>query len=139
MAWRHVIISTLYSWNHGDPRGFRSRGHRIHSSRDYKNPPPAGEHASLLRYQKSISGEVVDLADDIRAVIGQALVAPLLELNYRVLAASVSGRHAHVVVKLPFEIATVKRIVAEAKRTSSRAVKNGLTGWVWAAGGRISW
>ena len=47
LAWRHVVIGTLRSWNFGDERGFRSRGHRIHSSGDYKNPPPRGEHAKL--------------------------------------------------------------------------------------------
>jgi REP element-mobilizing transposase RayT len=135
MAWRHVIVTTLYSWHHGDPRGFRSRGHRIHSSGDYKNPPPAGEHAGLLRYHKSVSGEAVDLAQDIRAVIGRALVAPLLEMNFRVLAASVSDRHAHVVVELPIALATVKMVIGNAKRKSSRAVKEWLPGRVWAAGG----
>src|SRR5262249_17500638 len=45
--WRHVIISTLNSWLPGDPRGFRAVNHKIHSSGDYKNPPP-GEHAGLL-------------------------------------------------------------------------------------------
>jgi len=135
MAWRHVIVTTLYSWNHGDARGFRSRGHRIHSSGDYKNPPPAGEHAGLLRYQKSISGEPVDLSENVRALIGQALVQPLLEMNFRVLAASVSGRHAHVLVELPIDIATVKRAIGQAKRKSSRAVKEWLPGRVWSAGG----
>ncbi|HSZ58001.1 MAG TPA: hypothetical protein VK797_20225 [Tepidisphaeraceae bacterium] len=28
--WRHVIINTRSSWLHGDERGFRNRGHRIH-------------------------------------------------------------------------------------------------------------
>jgi hypothetical protein len=45
--WRHVIISTRRSWLHGDAREFRSRRHRIHSLGDYRNIPPAGEHAGL--------------------------------------------------------------------------------------------
>jgi hypothetical protein len=40
--WRHVIIKTRSSWLHGDERGFRDRGHRIHSSGDYKHGPPKG-------------------------------------------------------------------------------------------------
>ena len=45
--WQHVILGTRCSWMHGDRRGFRDRGHRIHSSGDYKNPPPAGEYDRL--------------------------------------------------------------------------------------------
>jgi len=135
MAWRHVVISTLNSWHHGDARGFRSRGHRIHSSGDYKNPPPVGEHAGLLRYQKSISGDAIDLAEDIRSVVGRSIVAVLLEMNFRLLAAAVVDRHAHVVVELPFELATVKRIIGEAKRKSSRSAKKWMPGRIWSAGG----
>jgi REP element-mobilizing transposase RayT len=135
MAWRHVVISTLNSWHHGDARGFRSRDHRIHSSGDYKKPPPKGEHAGLFRYQKSISGEVIDLDEDIRAVIGRSVVATLVEMKFRVLAAAVADRHSHIVVELPADLATVKRTIGEAKRKSSRAAKSSLSGRVWAAGG----
>ncbi len=48
-CWWHNILSTHGSWLPGNPRGFRSRNHRIHSSGDYKNPPPLGEHAGLHR------------------------------------------------------------------------------------------
>src|SRR5205814_7189946 len=53
MMWRHVVISTRRSWLHGDRRGFRSRGHRIHSSGDYRDPPPQGEHEGLLGYHET--------------------------------------------------------------------------------------
>jgi REP element-mobilizing transposase RayT len=135
MAWRHVIINTLNSWHHGDVRGFRSRRHRIHSSGDYKNPPPKGEHAGLLRYQLSISGDVIEVARELRAVVGRAIVATLLEMNLRVLGAAVADRHSHFVVELPAELGGVKRIVGEAKRKSSRSVKQWLPGRVWSAGG----
>ena len=42
-CWWHVTLSTYGSWLPGDQRGFRSRKHKIHSSGDYKNPPPASE------------------------------------------------------------------------------------------------
>jgi REP element-mobilizing transposase RayT len=135
MCWRHVIVSTLNSWNHGDARGFRSRHHRIHSSGDYKNPPPKGEHAGLLKYQKSISGEPIDITEELRAIVGQTVVAMLLEMGFRVLAVSVADRHGHVVVELPVNLAEVKRIVGDAKRKSSRSVKRWLPGRLWSAGG----
>ena len=59
----------------------------------------------------------------------------LLEMNFRLLAAAVADRHAHVVVELPFELATVKRIVGEAKRKLSRSAKKWMPGRIWSAGG----
>ena len=106
-----------------------------YSSGDYKNPPPVGQHAGLLRYQKSISADAIDLAGDIRAVVGRSIVASLLEMGYRVLWAAVADRHAHAVVELPFEIGAVQRNVGEAKRVSSRSVKKSLPGRIWSAGG----
>ncbi|MBV8782128.1 MAG: hypothetical protein JO353_12095 [Phycisphaerae bacterium] len=133
MAWRHVVINTLNSWHHGDQRGFRSRGHRIHSSGDYKHRPPAGEHAGLLRYRSEKSGAAVEMAVMLRASIGRALVDELK--SFRLLAVSVADQHAHAIVELPHALATVKQIVGEAKRKSSRAVKTSLPGRVWSAGG----
>ena len=72
--WRHVIISTLNSWLPGDPRGFRTVKHKIHSSGDYKNPPPPGEHAGLFLYSSKISGETVVIPKELRDAIGIAFV-----------------------------------------------------------------
>jgi REP element-mobilizing transposase RayT len=89
----------------------------------------------LLRYQKAVSGEAIDLVKELHALVGRTLVAVLLERDFRILAAAVADRHAHVVVELPFEIATVKGRIGDAKRKSSRSVKQWLPGRVWAAGG----
>ena len=32
LVWRHVILNLRHTWLPGDPRGFRNRGHRTHSS-----------------------------------------------------------------------------------------------------------
>jgi len=48
-GWWHLVQGTHRSWLPGDPRGFRSRRHRRHSSGDYRTPPPAGEHEGLHR------------------------------------------------------------------------------------------
>ncbi|HEX3314753.1 MAG TPA: hypothetical protein VHR72_07680 [Gemmataceae bacterium] len=42
-------LSTYGSWLPGNPRGFRSRKHRIHSSGDYKNPWLMGIEKGELR------------------------------------------------------------------------------------------
>src|SRR4051812_48633870 len=133
--WRHVIISTRGSWLHGDARGFRDRKHRIHSSGDYKNPPPVEEHAGLHRYMKEKSSGEVHIPRSCRPLIGRAIIAESNELGHRVLAVAVNKTHAHAVTELPSGVREVRAIVGEAKRVSSRAVKDKLPGSVWGAGG----
>jgi REP element-mobilizing transposase RayT len=136
MLWRHVVINTLRTWLHGDPRGFRSREHRIHSSGDYRKPPPKGEHQGLHDYHENHSGgDEVVIPEHLRKPIGIAIVEFLLAQGYRVLAVAVAKVHAHALVELPRGLTDVKRIVGVAKRRSSRAVKAELPGHVWAAGG----
>src|SRR5258708_24422024 len=93
MRWRHVIISTYNSWLPGDPRGFRSVDHKIHSSGDYKNPPPKGEHAGLHQHSKSISGDTVVIPEDLRKTIGFAIQRELVEHGHRVLVISIVATH----------------------------------------------
>ena len=132
--WRHVIINTRGSWLHGDPRGFRNRGHRIHSSGDYKNPPPPGEHAGLFKYHKIMSSGEVLIPRDLRAVIGKTFVRELQEQGHQTICAAVTKVHAHALVELPDDVRTIKRIIGEAKRKSSKAVKDVLKGRIWSAG-----
>jgi REP element-mobilizing transposase RayT len=134
MRWRLITINTKNSWHHGSPRGFRSRKHRIHSSGDYRNPPPVGEHAGLYIDRLLHSDEKVVLRREIRAIIGAALVEWLKRHGYRVLAVSVSSDHAHILIELIDDPAVIKRVIGEAKRVSSRAVKSQLPGAVWSAG-----
>ena len=117
--WRHLIINTHASWLHGNPRGFRSRHHRIHSSGDYRNPPPPGEHAALHRYQAARTSGPVVIEPDLREVIGLAFVNALLQAGHPVLDASVGAKHAHAVTELPDNIVAIRAIVGEAKRIAS--------------------
>ena len=133
--WRHVIVSTRCSWLHGDPRGFRSRKHRIHSSGDYKNPPPRGEHKGLFVYHDVRDGEEVHIPPEARATVGQAIVHCLRSQGHRVVAVAVAKVHGHSLVELPDDMRVVRATVGEAKRKSSRAVKDLLPGSVWSAGG----
>src|SRR4051812_14964174 len=73
MRWRHVIINTKSSWLHGEKRGFRSRGHRIHSSGDYRNPPPFLEHSGLRIYHQERAEPTVFLDHELWPLIGRAI------------------------------------------------------------------
>src|SRR4051812_20633218 len=121
--WRHVIISTRRSWLHGDKRGFRSRRHRLHSSGDYKNPPPAAEHAGLLAYhEKRAKTPRVKIPKRLRAEVGAVLLHTLLNLGHRVLALSVCGKHAHALVELPRLRRDAKAVVGTCKCARSPAL-----------------
>jgi hypothetical protein len=137
MMWRHVIISTRRSWLHGDQRGFRSRGHRIHSSGDYQDPPPPGEHAGLLRYhQRRLKGKKVKIPRHLRAEIGVALLYAVLRARYRVLVIAVTQKHAHVLVELPRSRKTVARIVGKWKSSRTSALRKEMPGSIWGEGGK---
>jgi hypothetical protein len=133
--WRHVIINTKSSWLHGDERGFRNRGHRIHSSGDYKHRPPKGEHLGLNGHMLGKSRAEIHLDPKLRPVIGRALIASLQGMGHQVLTVAVTKVHAHFLVELPDNILKIKAIVGEAKRKASRAVKRELPGSIWAEGG----
>ena len=137
MMWRHVIISTRRSWLHGDQRGFRSRGHRIHSSGDYKHPPPAGEHAGLHAYHRGRQkGTAVKIPRRLRGELGLAILRAVSRQGYRILAISVSGKHLHLLVELPRDRAVVKRVVGRWKTTRTPAVRRRLPGSIWGEGGK---
>ena len=133
--WRHVIINTRGSWLHGDARGFRNRGHRIHFSGDYKRPPPLKEHVGLHGYHVGKSSPDVRIAKNLRPVIGNELAHYFEQCDYRVLVIAVTKVHAHALVELPNSIIKIRAIVGEAKRRASRAVKRQMPGSIWARGG----
>jgi hypothetical protein len=73
MRWRHVIINTRCSWLHGDPRGYRDRDHRTHSSGNYKRPPPAEENEGLRRYFSERARTEIVFHRDLRPIIGRSI------------------------------------------------------------------
>ena len=78
----HGICTYYGQWVPGDERGWRSRGHKRHSSGDYRQPPPPGEHAELRRYTRSVmKGRPIFLAPDEYAIVGQAFVTKLDRLD----------------------------------------------------------
>jgi hypothetical protein len=135
--WQHVMLGTRCSWLHGDRRGFRDRNHRKHSTGDYKNPPPAAEHADLRRYYAERSGEPVDFDLDVRVIICREFVRKLQSLGFRVIACSVGRRHLHVVVELVSDYRERRRDIGKCKQRASHAVRALLPGSVWSEGGEF--
>lgn len=133
--WRHCVLNTKNTWLHGDERGFRSRNRAIRSSGDYKQRPPPEEYRKLREYFERVTGDEVRIARKLRAIVGIAMLMTLREAGYRLLAIAVAKVHAHVIVELPTARARVKEMIGQAKRKSSRAVKDWLPGSIWAAGG----
>ncbi len=135
MCWRHVVLSTHNSWLPGDPRGFRSQHHKVHSSGDYKNRPPAGEHAGLHDYSKRISGDAVVIPLPCRSIVGKALLEKLRELRLEILVLAVAGMHAHMQVELPDDIKKVRMLIGRCKQKASHSIRADLPGRVWARDG----
>lgn len=135
--WWHVIISTYNSWLPGDARGFRSRDHKIHSSGDYKAPPPKEEHEGLRKYHEQKADEPVVIPEEAKETVGRAILAKLEKLEHRCLALSVASTHSHWLVELPEDEKTVRKIVGECKTKSSHAIREVLPGKVWAFRGKF--
>jgi len=136
-CWRHGIIGTHGSWLPGSPKGWRSRGHKIHSSGDYKKPPPSDEHLGLYRYSQEQCPQALVIPKGLRPIVAEAFRDQLLAFNHRVLAIALSGMHCHFLAELPTDKVAMQAAVGDAKRKSSRAVKKELPGRVWAAGGKF--
>lgn len=97
------MSSTYGAWLPGDPRGFRTRGHREHVEGDYRSPPPQGRDTELWERSKGLlKGPPVILCAAARvsalALVRQALVS-IHQLD--VLAISVSGTHLHLLARFP--------------------------------------
>ena len=132
MPWFHVQWGTYGSWLPGDPRGFRNRDHRIHSSGDYRHPPPKGEHAGLRFYAlEQLKKPVVVLPTPLRARVRDAVVSKSIESQVRLAALSVSRVHAHALMKT--ERHTLGQDIGKLKRSSSHAIRDAIPGVVWAA------
>lgn len=135
MVWRHVTIHIKNSWLPGDPRGFRNRKHRLHSSGDYKNPPPKAEHQGLHAYNKDRAGDKRRIKVPLRETVGRAMVEKLLSLGYRLLVLAVTSDHVHLLIELPRDPTMAKRVVGQAKGVASRRVTEILPGQIWSEGG----
>jgi REP element-mobilizing transposase RayT len=128
------MIGTYASWLPGDERGFRNRGHRIHSSGDYRHPPPTEEHQGLRRYNVARAGKMVKIPLTERKRLAAVIACLLTESGCRVLVVSVSMCHAHVLAEMPLDLPAFDKLVGRVKTKSSRALKDVLPGRVWSRG-----
>lgn len=134
-CWWHLILNARGSWLTGDPRGFRSRNHRKHSTGDYINPPPAGEHAGLHRAVRRSARPAMSFPRDLWPVLGGALRIKIASQKHRVLVISVDAHHAHLIVELPGDRNAVKRAMGAWKQHASHAVRDRLPGRIWSSSG----
>ncbi|MFO0864267.1 MAG: hypothetical protein U0744_06360 [Gemmataceae bacterium] len=134
-VWRHVIVSTYGSWLPGDARGFRSRHHKIHSSGDYKAPPPPEEHAGLRESNRDV--KKVILPNDLKRTVGEAIIAKLQKFGYRVNAVSVAPTHSHWLAELPDDKSAAWNVAGQAKSAASLAVRQAIPGGIWAIRGKM--
>ena len=126
----HGICHYHRQWIPADERGFRSRGHRIHSSGDYKNPPPENEHEGLRRWVNDhITGEPVRLNDEQCAAVGAAFVEKLHRMHCTVIVLACGPSHLHVEFEPTEE--NVMRQLGKAKQFASLKCPNH-SGQLWA-------
>jgi REP element-mobilizing transposase RayT len=101
-CWYHTQIWLKGHWLHGDPRGFRDAGHRVHSGGDYKHRPPVGEHAGLHRYHQQRLKQLPFVLSIHHRANALALWRKWLDKrDYPLAAFSVNGAHTHLLAKLP--------------------------------------
>ena len=138
-AWFHVIWGTNGSWLPGDARGFRSRGHRVHSTGDYRSPPPPGEHEGLRRHALGLSKRVVRLDEPTRTRLVAALAWLGREHDVAVSAVAVAATHAHLLLELGERRPERDRVMRQWKSASSRVVRQEWPGRVWSRGEKVVW
>ena len=123
MRWRHLILNCHSTWLHGDGRGFRSRGSRIESTGDYRNPPPVEEHRGLRKYHQSHSTDPTILPRRVFCAVGLAVLGSLQRGKFRVLVVSVNPTHVHALVELPDCVPVIKRVCGWCKYFGTRAAR----------------
>jgi len=129
----HVSWGTYGSWLPGDPRGFRTRGHRQHVEGDYTNPPPPGLYEGLHRDAKArLTRPAIVLPVDLRPVVGQACLEQLVKESAGVHALSVGGEHVHVALICPGD--GLKQTIGRAKKVASHRIRDRIPGKVWTLG-----
>lgn len=130
-SWYHAWFSTFGTWLRGDARGFRDHDHRIHSSGDYRNPPPIEEHAGLRRWViEHLHKDPVRLSVAQRPLVGRVVVHQLVKRGAAVLVMAIASDHVHVVLRC--SAGEVRQLIGHAKRWSSHSIRDQIPGAVWA-------
>jgi hypothetical protein len=135
-CWWHLILTARGQWLPGDPRGFRSRRHRLHSSGDYQHRPPTPEHAPLHRYHRDRSGNAVQFPDPIRVDLGRAILIKIRKLNIHCLCLAVGPSHTHLLLRATHDYDHLKKLSGQLKQAASHTVRTQMPGRLWADGGK---
>jgi len=132
--WYHINGNTYGTWLPGDPRGWRTRHHRIHVEGDYKNPPPRGTSDGLHAYSKKLmKAKPVYLSPEARAIACCAMVEAFTYHAIELVAVAVDDHHYHILAR--FRDHFPRKWVGIAKKESARAISTanlGPSGGIWA-------
>lgn len=102
LKWFHVTLGTYGSWLPGDPRGFRTRRHRMDVEGDYRNPPPTGKFDDVpARSRRRMKHESTSIPREWRPVLVDAFRENLEAQGSIVACIAMASRHAHILSKLP--------------------------------------
>jgi REP element-mobilizing transposase RayT len=134
-CWRHVICNAKNTWLPADERGFRDHDHRIHSSGDYRNPPPPAEHEGLRRYNQQRAGAPVAFLSSARQEMLRAFVLKMRSMEHPIIAAALTSTHLHALAELPDDREIIFRDIGRCKQKASHAVRRLLPGQIWSEGG----
>ncbi|MBM4109048.1 MAG: hypothetical protein FJ255_09625 [Phycisphaerae bacterium] len=134
--WVHMMSSYRGQWIPGDRRGFRSRGHRVHSSGDYRRPPPEDEHAGLRRHVLGIMDEPVRLSPEQVAILVRSLGEKLEAMDVAVAILAADATHCHALFNAGDRAPRV--LFGRAKQFASHRLRIEVPGKLWGAssGGR---
>jgi len=133
-VWAHIITTLRGWWLPGDRRGFRSRGHRLHSSGDYVDLPPPSEHSRLRAHHQTLTERVPPLSKDERRVVVDAFLEKFEDLGCEVAAVCCAPIHAHALV-MAGDLDGLC-LLGRAKQLASHRLK-GRSGRLWARGGGV--
>ena len=130
--WFHIQWSAFGTWLPGDPRGFRSHQHRIHSHGNYKNPPPEGEHRGLLLHaERTMHKPAISFDRKTRILLRDAIVTVSQSKDLHLRCVAVSSNHVHALMRIDPD--RIVSIIGNIKRSSSHAIRDRIPGRVWAA------
>ena len=135
--WYHCTGNTYGTWLPGDPRGWRSRNHRVHVPGDYKNPPLVSFHHIHRRSQRAQKHPPTRLTraqrEEACRLWGQAL--NFYNISFEALA--ISAIHWHLLICCPDDEprAHIGRLKSWSSRNLRRAGLVG-SGPLWAQGCR---
>ena len=136
--WYLITWTTHGSWLPGDPRGFRTYGHRVDipppkryaDSKDVYKPD---DWKRLFEYHKRKCKEAVSLDKKQQAFVHKRITEIAVAKGCSVKAIHVSGCHVHVLIR--HDRSDLSGLVQRIKGITSRELSEyGLKGKVWARG-----